>query len=530
MRIDLTKFKGTSPQVAPHLLPEGGATVAKNCDLGYGDIRPLKGMSPGESVGLSGSIKSLYRYLDEFWFTALMDTDVVRGPIPDDTSGRVYYTVENSTPAFTFAEVATSGSIYPAVSYRIGVPAPSVPPIATIHGGEASEDMADERDRVYVYTFSNRFGEESAPSSASSIVTVSGTQTVSVAGMEAPPSGYYVEFRYKNIYRTDENGTYRYVSSVDAAESSFVDSVDDAALGGELISTDWNMPREDMQGLTFLSGGTLVGFSGKTVCFSVPNQPHAWPVAGEYVVHDDIVALGTFGSSVFVATTSYPVILTGPQYDAMNVERLEISQACTHKRGMVDAGSALLYPSPDGLVMVGSSSAQILTEKLVDRFQWQAMMDGFRFGAYYDNRYIGFTDTGGFIVDLSDGTIVDHDMVAYGGYLHEKTGELFLTKDNDNTIYKWNDGEVTAYEWKSGELLLPQPANFGFLQVVAESYPVTVDVYTEDSLLLTATIENQRAVRLPGGFRARKWQIGFRGTSRIMAAHIAQSGAELKQG
>ena len=529
MRISLTQFKGTSPQVAPHLLPEGGAVQAKNCDLTHGDLRPLKGLSAGESLAIAGSIKSLYRYLDNFWFSWLADTDVVRSPIPRDTYGRVYFTQENSVPSMTYASVATGTAPYPSVTYNLGVPAPTIAPSVGVAGGTASDDLADERDRVYLFTFSNMFNAESAPSPASSLVTVSGTQTVSVSGMEAPPTGAYADFLYKHIYRTDENGTYRYVASVDAASTSYTDSVTDAALGGELISQDWNTPREDMQGLTFLPGGTLVAFSGKTVCFSVPNQPHAWPVAGEYAVHDDIVAIGTFGSSVLVTTVSYPVIITGAQYDSMSVERLELSQACLHKRGLVDAGSAILYPSPNGLVMVGTSSAQILTEKIVDREQWQEMITGFRFGKYYDNKYIAFTDTGGFIVDLDNGTIVDHDIVAYGGYLHDKTGELFITKADDSTVYKWNDGSPTAYTWRGRENLLPRPASFGFMQVIADTYPVTASVYTDEGLRFTHEVQGPEAARLPGGL-SRKWQVELKGTPRVMEAFLAQSGHELREG
>jgi hypothetical protein len=320
------------------------------------------------------------------------------------------------------------------------------------------------------------------------------------------------------------------VGSVNAATTSFVDNISGDALGGELVTTDWNMPREDLRGLTFLPGGTLVGFSGKTVCFSVPNQPHAWPVAGEYVVHDDIVAIGTFGSSVLVATVSYPVIITGADYESMSVERLEMAQACLYKRGMVDLGSALAYPSPDGLVLVGTGTAGIVTSKSVDRTQWQRLIEGFRFAEVYNGQYIAFTDIGGFIVNLSDGSIVEHDVDAYGGYLHEKTGELYITREFESTIYKWDGGMALDYVWRSKEYLLPMPANFGFLQVVAESYPVPVTLYAEGEKVGDFVAESERAIRLPGGFRSRSWEAEVTGTSRVMSVHVAQSGTELKQG
>jgi hypothetical protein len=273
-----------------------------------------------------------------------------------------------------------------------------------------------------------------------------------------------------------------------------------------------------------------VGFSGKTVCFSVPNQPHAWPVAGEYVVHDDIVAIGTFGSSVLVATVSYPVIITGADYESMSVERLEMAQACLYKRGMVDLGSALAYPSPDGLVLVGTGIASIVTSKSVDRTQWQRLIEGFRFAEVYNGQYIAFTDSGGFIVNLSDGSIVEHDIDGYGGYLHEKTGEFYITRALDSGIYQWDEGDAQDYVWRSKEYLLPMPANFGFLQIVAESYPVTATLYADGTKVGDFTAQSERAVRLPGGFRARVWEAEITGTSRVLSVHVAQSGTELKQG
>ena len=53
--------------------------------------------------------------------------------------------------------------------------------------------------RAYVYTYVNKWGEESAPSPPSNIIRVADGATVTVSGIPAPPFGYGIT--EVNIYR-----------------------------------------------------------------------------------------------------------------------------------------------------------------------------------------------------------------------------------------------------------------------------------------------------------------------------------------
>jgi len=525
--IKVTKaFVGAIKKVAPHLLPDNAAQSATNCDLDNGALRALNDVSPSATLGKAGAKQALYRFADTYWFHWLAAVDVVKGPIAGDTTERTYFTGDG-VPQFTYAGVATSGgdNMYPSVSYVLGVPIPVATPSAAIYDGTASEDIADLRDRAYVYTWVNSLGEESAPSSVSGTVTVSGTQRVNVTNLETTPTGSYVAFAGKRIYRADTDGAYRYVAQVAVGTVSYIDEITDAALGEEIVTATWLPPAADLAGLISLPNGSLVAFTGKTVCLSVENQPHAWPVAGEYTIHDDIVAIGAFGTSILALTDSYPVVLSGMSYDAMSVERVEVSEACTVKRGAVDVGYSVAYPSPDGLVLVGMQTAANITEKTLDRDQWEALSTGLVFAVGSVNKYYGFTSTGGFIVNLSTGDIVEHEITADAGYFDAPSGDIYLVQGD--IVKLWDGGSALTYVWKSKRFYDTKPTNYGFGQAYAASYPVTMRIYADALLKHTQTVRDENPFRLPGGFLATRWEYELEGSADLYQAAIASSIQEL---
>jgi hypothetical protein len=86
--------------------------------------------------------------------------------------------------------------------------------------------------------------------------------------------------------------------------------------------------------------------------------------------------------------------------------------------------------------------------------------------------------------------------------------------------------------WTSKVFESPKPANYGALQVIADSYPVTVAVLATDtggaSYTDTYEVPSSAAIRMTSGFLARDWKFTVSGTNVVQAVLIAESITELQ--
>lgn len=72
------------------------------------------------------------------------------------------------------------------------------------------------------------------------------------------------------------------------------------------------------------------------------------------------------------------------------------------------------------------------------------------------------------------------------------------------------------------------PTNFGYGQVLATAYPLTMNVYGDGALKHSQTVTSELAFRLPSGFRSRYWELELIGGGRVRSAVLADSAAELQ--
>ena len=95
-------------------------------------------------------------------------------------------------------------------------------------------------------------------------------------------------------------------------------------------------------------------------------------------------------------------------------------------------------------------------------------------------------------------------------------------------IVRFDQGYPVPYTWKSKVFRLDYPSNFGFGQVNAYQYPVTMKVYADGVMVAAKVVQNNNQFRLPGGFRAYEWAFQIEGTAEVIEVAIAQSTDELK--
>jgi hypothetical protein len=568
------QFKGMVPAVSSKLLAEQFAVDAKNADFASGQVGLLNSDSEIQTL-TGGSRKSIYLDSSNNWFQwDDANVSVVEGPIPDDTAGRLYWTGEDY-PRVGIAASMISGTTYPAVSYRLGVPAPPNPPQAARTG--TADEAQTPNDVSYVYTFVTTLGEEGPPSPPTAAQELTDTENVDITMPTGDqPSGnyYFSTGAKKRIYRSNSgstNTTFQFVGEVNFTATQFTDTRASHELGEVLPSDTWIAPPDDnstlypsgpLMGITALANGMFAGFSGKRLCISEAYLPHAWPIAYRITLDEEIVAIATTGAGLVCLTADSTYFVTGSDPSAMSASKLDIAQACVNKDSVVDMGSYVLYAGPDGLVAVSGGEAQLVTEGLVTPKQWNANFAPGSIKAFkYEETYVAFyTDSGaneGWIYDprSEDTSLIKLSTGSQeieGGYQDPRDGSLYYI--SANKIHKFQ-GDATTFreaEWKSKVFVADRPVAMSWVGVDFSTESGTggaiVSVYADGTLVLsvrfganingyTLTTYTPTGIgnvslaepicRLPA-VTAKEWQLKVKGRRFVDSICIAQSIDEIK--
>lgn len=317
------------------------------------------------------------------------------------SNGRAYFRLTSTTTGTTLNSFNTNfPEITPAsAGYRF-----------TISRGRTEVFL---ENRTYVMTLVLESGEESKPSAVNAelhgergvlkgapiSVVVGGVQIQddegnAALGSASPPVSAI------RLYRSSSgtsNAAFLFLDEIAVADLSesgeYLDVVDDEFLGEPLPSALYDDPPDDLKYLRTFSGGVMVGASGEQLCFSYPNQPHAWPALWRQNFAHEITAIEPVSGGLVVATEEDAYFVTGSSPDAMVVNKLNTFQGCINPQGSVAIEKhGMVYPSPDGLVSLSSSQqSNILTEDVVERLQWQVLYrPDSCFSHFYNNMYLTF--------------------------------------------------------------------------------------------------------------------------------------------
>lgn len=538
MKLEHSAFRGELPLLDPRLLPEQNAQVARNVYLKHGTLKPEKSTAAAEGLPSVTSPSTLYRYPygnngSGFWFVWGNDVevDVVKSPLADDAWSRVYWTGDGP-PKMAPLDLATNGTPpYPGGSYRLGIPAPNDAPGVLAGSGRSGESPDTALDTAYVVTLVSKYGEEGPPSPSSRIIErwdmegdVPDGGDVEVSLPPAPSGDHNLTL--KRVYRVESGGEFQFVGDVSLSTTSLTDDVPSDSLGRAVPSINWDMPDDRLQGLTSLPGGILAGFFDNTLCFSEAYRPHAWPVDYQLAFENRIVAIAHTGAGLVVATEGEPVLVSGSSPAAMAPMELDVRQPCLSPRSMVDMGDFVLYAGHDGLVAVGGRDAQVATEQIFSKDQWQELVPSSIHAYRYDGRYIAFYQGGCMVFTPGEG-VEFFDAQADAGYYDMGDDTLYLIQDN--SIVAWAKGTPMTLRWRSPIRQLP-PGGSGLTcaKVIARDYPVTFRLIADGETTVEVNVEGNQLFRLPSGYAlSREWEIELEGDKEIYAVQVASSPSEL---
>jgi hypothetical protein len=474
-------FDGLIPRMSPTLMGEQFAQIASNVKLYSKELRFWRGpkLAPDTNAP-PANYQTIYRLFHSTGATAFLlwttDVDVAISPGADTTGEtRFYYTGDGAPKKSNWALATGGAEPYPAASMPMGVPAPTVAPtlVLKVSGTGLIET------RAYVYTIVQTFGGvqvESGPSPPSSIDVPSVGSTVTVSGFGGWPSSG-LNITSVRIYRTvigETTESYQFVHEGPA--TPFDDDLTVAQLGEVLPTGGWSPPPDNLIGLVALPGGSLAGFVGNTVYFSVPYYPHAWPLAFAITIPVmKIVGLGVLGSSIAVMTGTTPFFIHGGVPGEMYVERVPLQEPCVGKSTIAADEDGIVYASPNGLVLLSAATRGLVTNELFTADEWRPLIPVTMKAAILQGRYFGvFPDESpprAVIVARNDPPALSFmQLPASALHTDARNGFLFYVDGIDHKVYQVDAdaAQPLSYEWKSKRFFVDRAQTFSLLRLDAD--------------------------------------------------------------
>lgn len=395
-------------------------------------------------------------------------------------------------------------------------------------------------DRFYLMTYVNKWGEQSAPSPVSTVVTVRPNQFAALTNLgTAAPTGYETEIYKKRIYRSAVSATgtkYQFVAEIPVGDGTYNDLKYDGELQEVLPSQYYEAPPEGLSGLVAMPQGFFAAFKGSTVYFSEPYQPHAWPSRYALTVEDPIVTLAVNGNSLFVLTRRVPVAITGSSPTSMSQSALPSNYAATSLRGVLVMNDNIVYATNVGLVAIRGFESVLLTRRIFNKKQWQDLNPSTMFMEEHQNRIYVFHDKGVMTfyprsaltdyVDNNDITTVFGVTTAsrvVGSAVNDHTNDVLYVTVGAN-LFNFSGSTLNdKIKYKSKELYFDKPVSFSCLRVSADGYPVTCNLYTNGQLAQVVTVTSDATKKLPFIRKAKSWELEIISESTVRGMAIGNA-------
>lgn len=550
MKITLSSFGGIVPRAPEHRLAEVQARLAHNCKLRNGILEAWR--EPCFYKDVPASARSLYMYGCCLY---TWDNVVTVAEVSPDYA-RVFVAGNTEKP-----QVMVRSSCCDMDTYYLGVPQPTDPPHASCE--EACVREADFRN--YVYTYINKWGEESAPSPASNTVLTADGVPVSVTNIALPPDGYGIVganiyravtgFREVNAKQQTPLTDYVFIDTIYFPTTTYTDTVTMDSVGMILDTGEVCLPPDGLQNITSIESTVrLAGSVANRIYMTENFQPYNWPVKYQLTLDSGIVHMKNFDQRLFVSTSTTPYVIDVSSCDdtkCMPVEDVGVPLpdiSCGHYNSAIMTPFGMVYSSPLGAVLINAAAKwTLLTAKWFSEDDWKQMApDTARF-EYWEGYLFIVTDRASFLLDI-DGdpygdaklgelsTISDAPIAMH----RTNTGQLLLLQNGKVTI--WNQGaEYRPYEWESRELTSPDhtitsPGKNYLMPPTDDSTigcqfsPAALRVRSvlthvslinpRDKVVYERNISDGRTVRLPKVGRHMFYRLKFQGTEPVEYADM----------
>lgn len=540
MILSIREFSGEIPRTPIDRLPAGAAQVAINCDLTAGELRPIQGLGPHWTAGVS-PVRGLFTDDGLRFYCWNKPTRAYLHPTIGDAYDRLIYQKHGDGVRVTLAsgmKAVNSAPGEPATSWALGVSGPTATPTVTL-GATTGKDTEDVS---VVAVAVNIWGEESAPSPPVLVTKQIGQpMTVQVAHTPTADQQTLAGVVFYRTYASSDG--YFLITETPSAIVNGVASITDSSTEPQtattIQSTEWDLPPSMPANLTYAGNGFFVASSGKDLVFSEPYHPHAWPY--RMTLPSAIIGITMSEGGILVTTQGYPYLVNGAHPSQMSQSYLPAEQAGWSDGAITRADGAAVFASNDGLVRVAGGQPSIAaSQALFRRRDWRARYGACRQNlrlAQHDGLLLGLIDpsypvaaTGTpFLIDMNEAggsmTRISLGRAIYGAAVSGTTDQLFALTDTG--FAEFAVGDELPLEWWSGEKLLPAPTGFA-AGVVDASGAATLEIYADKALRHTVSISGRTSFRLPPGPPALRWSVRIVGSAVITEISLGASFSELK--
>lgn len=341
--------------------------------------------------------------------------------------------------------------------------------------------VAPEISRSYLFTYVDAYGLESSPSPPSPVIDAPPDATWTITGLptSAPtnPVGKnfptVVKMRlYRTITGQTTGANFYYVSDVAFGLGTFTDTTSDATIVNNTVleSTSWLSPPDELDGLTAMQGGMLVGFTGNTIHFSEVNRPHAWPAGYDQSLQYEIIGLAVWQQALIALTKGYPSTGQGGSPANFTFSQVQVAEPCIARGSIVADLTGVTYASQNGLVSLNYSGMTNLTQNLFSKNIWINDYNAASIVACrHRAQYIALTSSGGFIIDYTEPRmgVTRITLSSVSGIWNDVyTGDVYAM-GYDKKVYLWDSGGTgpLQYRWRSRQFYFPAPQSLGACQI-----------------------------------------------------------------
>lgn len=542
--ITINAFLGANLAFDELLLPQSVGVSSLNQRPGFGDLRPWNAPgAPVATVATSPQRLTIHRMGQDvtseanYWLAWSTMVNAVRGFDTEDPTERTYFTGSGS-PKWTDNVIGLGGGPpYPQATRELGVPAPTTALTAAITvAGSTGTDQAF----LWVYTFVNDLGWESAPSPASNTLLTKPGSTFNLSGFDAAPPGNYGINRirlYRFVPGSGTSGDYFFLRewTIGATPSNPID--DARAVGSDPIGTiGWLPAPSNGAGLIKMWNGMMGMGVGKAFRICEPYKPYAYPLKYEIALSAQFVAAAVVGQRVVILTTGDASVIAGSSPDGLDEEPARINRPCSSARGVVEfnegeAYKGVAWPSEEGLAWVGDGGTRLLTEKFLTPEQWRALNPASMVASRIHGFYVCFYNDGttkGFIIDPKNPEGIYFLSTGYHAAFRDPISEKLFVLDGGN-VRKWNAGAAMTATFRSKLIELPEPVNIGAIEVVAKGFPVQVKMWADGVLRVDRSVTDGEPIRPPSGWMADRLQFEVSSAERVIALRAAQTIDDLRR-
>jgi len=260
----LKNFSGELPNTPDYKLPDINAQQALYCDFAQNDLRPMRQGSLLKAM--TNNVKGIYTEEGTNFYTWPIETYAAKGPVLNDTFGRMYFMNTNGFKVAPYSGASATGG-EPATSYVVGVPQPTVAPTLVLKLRNALPDYPSISVTTTVWYELN--GKRYQEGAMTSFVVV------------APWKKYTFTPPARTLYNSGQEASSTFESSGENTVTVTTEAVaatgtpPDAKLTAQIIIKDTTNANKEIFNVTVSSGATT------------PTRSNAFPGGVEVMLSTD---------------------------------------------------------------------------------------------------------------------------------------------------------------------------------------------------------------------------------------------------